>query len=89
VKKAVNGKFGIWLSTLEINLLKQSLRWYDNSAHWFNSSNHGSTARMLIDDLNKIQRVGPQIKEKENKIDKECDIIYEDDIMNNICKECE
>lgn len=84
-KKSINGKFGVWLSNLEIDAIKRSLRWYDNCSMHFKDDSKTAIVRLLIDDFNKIQSNGPQVKQQSD----DCEVIYEDDIMNKICEECE
>ena len=84
-KKSINGKFGVWLSNLEIDAIRRSLKWYDNCSIHFKDDSKTAIVRLLIDDLNKIQSNGPQVKQQSD----DCEVIYEDDIMKSICEECE
>ena len=84
-KKSINGKFGIWLSNLEVDAIRRSLRWYDNCAINFKDNSKTAIMRLLLDDLNKIQSNGPQIEQQSD----DCEVIYEEDVMKNICEECE
>tara|TARA_R100001463_G_scaffold86570_3_gene141425 strand:+ start:464 stop:724 length:261 start_codon:yes stop_codon:yes gene_type:complete len=83
--KEVNGKFGIWLSNLELNAIQKALRWYDNCAINFKDDSKTAIMRLLIDDLHKIQSNGPQIKRQSEN----CKVVYENEIMEKICEECE
>ena len=84
-KKSINGKFGVWFSNLEIDAIKRSLRWYENCATNFKDDSKTAIVRLLIDDLNKIQLNGPQVKQQLD----DCEVIYEEDVMKTICEECE
>ena len=82
-KKSINGKFGVWLSNLEIDAIRRSLKWYDNCSVHFKDDSKTAIVRLLIDDFNKIQSNGPQVKQQSD----DCEVIYEDDIMKSICEE--
>jgi hypothetical protein len=84
-KKSINGKFGIWLSNLEIDAIRRALKWYDNCAISFKDDSKTAIMRLLVDDLNKIQSNGPQIEQQSD----DNEFIYEEDVMKNICEECE
>ena len=84
-KKSINGKFGVWLSNLEIDAIRKSLKWYNNCSVHFKDDSKTAIVKLLIDDFNKIQSNGPQVKQQSD----DCEVIYEDDIMKSICEECE
>jgi hypothetical protein len=58
------GKYGIWLSKDEINIVDKSLEWFENSSHTFNETSKIDSIRNLRNDFKKIRRNGTQIPEK-------------------------
>ena len=91
------GKYGIWLSQNEINIVEKSLEWFENSSHTFNETSKIGSIRNLRNDFEKIRKNGMQIPKKvdipkiqqfggDTGVDADYDNHYHEEIK---CGECD
>ena len=58
------GKYGVWLSPGEMDIIEKSLDWFENSTHYFDRTSKIGAIKNLQNDLQKIKDNGPQIPKK-------------------------
>ena len=79
------GKYGIWVSNNEMDIILKALSWYENSCYSFDKTSNVGLIKNLRKDFDKIQQDGVQVPKSldNSKLDDEQ---YNDLIK---CKECD
>ena len=79
------GKYGVWLSDGDMNIIEKSLEWLENSSYVFNETSKISAIKILRRDFQKIKADGVQIQKKVEIPDD-----YNENYNNEVkCKECD
>ena len=79
------GKYGIWLSEGDMQIIEKALDWLENSSYVFSETSKISSIKNLRRDFQKIKADGVQIPKKV-EIPNE---MTEQDVLDSICEECE
>ena len=58
------GKYGVWLSQSEMDIIEKSLEWMENSSHVFEKTSKIGAIKNLRNDLEKIRKNRVQIPKK-------------------------
>ena len=91
------GKYGVWLSDGDMNIIEKSLEWLENSSYVFNETSKIGSIKNLRRDFQKIKADGVQIQKKveiskrqqfggDTGVDADYDERYNNEIE---CKECD
>ena len=91
------GKYGVWLSEGDMNIIEKSLEWLENSSYVFNETSKIGSIKNLRRDFQKIKADGVQIPKKVEISKKQqfggdtgVDADYDERYNNEIeCKECD
>ena len=79
------GKYGVWLSEGDMQIIEKSLEWLENSSYVFNETSKISAIKILRRDFQKIKADGVQIQKKVEIPDD-----YNENYNNEVkCKECD
>ena len=79
------GKYGVWLSDGDMNIIEKSLEWLENSSYVFNETSKIGSIKILRRDFQKIKADGVQIQKKVEIPDD-----YNENYNNEVkCKECD
>jgi hypothetical protein len=79
------GKYGVWLSDGDMNIIEKSLEWLENSSYVFNETSKIGSIKNLRRDFQKIKADGVQIQKKVEIPDD-----YNENYNNEVkCKECD
>ena len=62
--KAEIGKYGIWISQNEMNIIEKALEWMENSSYFFDKTSKIGVIKNLRKDVEKIRKNGVQIPKK-------------------------
>ena len=62
--KAEIGKYGIWISQNEMNIIEKALEWMENSSYFFDKTSKIGVIKNLRKDIEKIRKNGVQIPKK-------------------------
>lgn len=79
------GKYGVWLSDGDMDIIEKSLEWLENSSYVFNETSKIGSIKNLRRDFQKIKADGVQIQKKV-EIPNEYDERYNSEVE---CKECD
>ena len=79
------GKYGVWLSEGDMQIIEKSLDWLENSSYAFNETSKIGAIKILRRDLQKIKADGVQIQKKV-EISNDYDEHYNNEVK---CKECD
>jgi len=79
------GKYGVWLSEGDMQIIEKSLDWLENSSYAFNETSKISAIKILRRDFQKIKAGGVQIQKKV-EISNDYDEHYNNEVK---CKECD
>lgn len=79
------GKYGVWLSESDMQIIEKSLDWLENSSYAFNETSKISAIKILRRDFQKIKAGGVQIQKKV-EISNDYDEHYNNEVK---CKECD
>jgi hypothetical protein len=91
------GKYGVWLSDGDMQIIEKALDWFENSSYVFNETSKIGSIKNLRRDFQKIKAGGVQIPKKveiskrqqfggDTGIDADYDERYNNEIE---CKECD
>ena len=91
------GKYGVWLSDGDMNIIEKSLEWLENSSYVFNETSKIGSIKNLRRDFQKIKADGVQIPKKveiskrqqfggDTGVDADYDEHYNNEVK---CKECD
>jgi len=79
------GKYGVWLSEGDMQIIEKSLDWLENSSYAFNETSKIGAIKILRRDFQKIKADGVQIQKKV-EISNDYDEHYNNEVK---CKECD
>ena len=79
------GKYGVWLSESDMQIIEKSLDWLENSSYAFNETSKIGAIKILRRDFQKIKADGVQIQKKV-EISNDYDEHYNNEVK---CKECD
>ena len=79
------GKYGVWLSESDMQIIEKSLDWLENGSYAFNETSKIGAIKILRRDFQKIKADGVQIQKKV-EIPNDYDEHYNNEIE---CKECD
>ena len=79
------GKYGVWLSEGDMQIIEKSLDWLENSSYAFNETSKIGAIKILRRDFQKIKAGGVQIQKKV-EISNDYDEHYNNEVK---CKECD
>ena len=79
------GKYGVWLSEGDMQIIEKSLEWLENSSYVFNETSKIGSIKILRRDFQKIKANGVQIPKKV-EIPSDYDEHYNNEVK---CKECD
>ena len=79
------GKYGVWLSEGDMQIIEKSLEWLENSSYVFNETSKIGSIKNLRRDFQKIKADGVQIQKKV-EIPNDYDEHYNNEVK---CKECD
>ena len=91
------GKYGVWLSDGDMQIIEKALDWFENSSYVFNETSRIGSIKNLRRDFQKIKAGGVQIPKKveiskrqqfggDTGIEADYDERYNNEIE---CKECD
>ena len=91
------GKYGVWLSDGDMQIIEKALDWFENSSYVFNETSKIGSIKNLRRDFQKIKANGVQIPKKveisksqqfggDTGVDADYDERYNNEIE---CKECD
>ena len=79
------GKYGVWLSESDMQIIEKSLDWLENGSYAFNETSKIGAIKILRRDFQKIKARGVQIQKKV-EISNDYDERYNNEVE---CKECD
>ena len=79
------GKYGVWLSEGDMQIIEKSLDWLENGSYAFNETSKIGAIKILRRDFQKIKADGVQIQKKV-EISNDYDEHYNNEVK---CKECD
>ena len=79
------GKYGVWLSEGDMQIIEKSLDWLENGSYAFNETSKIGAIKILRRDFQKIKANGVQIQKKV-EISNDYDEHYNNEVE---CKECD
>ena len=91
------GKYGVWLSESDMQIIEKALDWFENSSYVFNETSKIGSIKNLRRDFQKIKADGVQIPKKveiskrqqfggDTGVDADYDEHYNNEVK---CKECD
>jgi len=83
--KAEVGKYGVWLSEGDMQIIEKALDWLEGSSYTFNETSKIGSIKNLRRDFQKIKADGVQIQKKV-EIPSDYDEHYNNEVK---CKECD
>ena len=79
------GKYGVWLSEEDMQIIERALDWIENGSYAFNETSKIGAIKILRRDFQKIKADGVQIQKKV-EISNDYDEHYNNEVK---CKECD